>query len=135
MGKKDTVINLSDSPYFPDSTSIRAGFFVNQEPQSFSSLKQNISELNLVISECFFIDLNDDKMVTNIYKQAYSIIQSSGVRVMPILSNANYKSSKREFDGSTLHRILYDEKKRQQLINSIVYYRLSAKKYCLRTKN
>jgi len=64
-----------------------------------------------------FIDVNADTMVTNIDKQAYSIIKSSGVRVMPILSNANYKSSKGEFDGNTLHRILHNEKKRQ---NSLI---------------
>ena len=120
VGQKDTIIDLSNSPYFPDSTGIRAGFFVNWDPQSFSSLKQNISKLNLVIPEWFFIDVNADTMVTNIDKQAYSIIKSSGVRVMPILSNANYKSSKGEFDGNTLHRILHDEKKKQKLINSIV---------------
>jgi spore germination protein YaaH len=68
----------------------------------------------------FFIDVDADTMVANIDKQAYSIIKASGVKIMPILSNANFKSLKREFDGNALHRILHSDVKKKQLITNII---------------
>ena len=43
-GQKDSVLNLSTSDYFSDSLGIRAAFYVAWDPQSFFSLRKNISK-------------------------------------------------------------------------------------------
>jgi hypothetical protein len=65
----DSLPDLSRSPLFSDSVGIRAGFYVTWDPQSFFSLEQNISKLNLVIPEWFFIDPVADTLFTNIDKK------------------------------------------------------------------
>ena len=51
--RRDTVLDLSNSPLFGDSVGIRAAFYVPWDPQSFYSLERNISKINLVIPEWF----------------------------------------------------------------------------------
>jgi hypothetical protein len=61
-GQNNTVLNLSNSPLFSDTTGIRAGFYVEWDPQSFFSLRKNISKMNLVLPEWFFIDPTADTL-------------------------------------------------------------------------
>ncbi len=114
-GQKDSL-NLSNSPLFNDSVGIRAAFYVAWDAQSFYSLERNISKLNLVIPEWFFIDPNTDTLYTNIDKRALDLMKAAGVEIMPILSN-NYKQV---FRGETVHRILTNPLKKQRLINDLI---------------
>lgn len=114
-GQKDSV-DLSNSPLFSDSVGIRAAFYVAWDAQSFYSLERNISKLNLVIPEWFFIDPNADTLYTNIDKRALDLMKAAGVEIMPILSN-NYKQV---FRGETVHRILNNPLKKQRLINDLI---------------
>jgi cellulose synthase/poly-beta-1,6-N-acetylglucosamine synthase-like glycosyltransferase/spore germination protein YaaH/peptidoglycan/xylan/chitin deacetylase (PgdA/CDA1 family) len=113
---RDTELNLSRSPLFSDSIGIRAAFYVAWDPQSFYSLEKNISKLNLVIPEWFFIDPAADTIYTNIDKRALNLMKAAGVEIMPILSN-NYKSV---FHGESVHRIITNPFKKQRLINDLV---------------
>ena len=88
IGQNNKVLDLSNSDYFSDSLGIRAAFYVAWDPQSFFSLRKNISKLNLVLPEWFFIDPKADTLFTNIDKQAFDIINKSGIEVMPMLSNS-----------------------------------------------
>ena len=115
-GQSDTGIDLSKSPLFSDSVGIRAAFYVAWDKQSFVSLERNISKLNLVIPEWFFIDPTADTLYTNIDKKAFTLMKKAKVEIMPILSN-NYK---RIFRGETVHRILTTPAKKERLINDIV---------------
>ncbi len=117
VGQKDSSLDLSNSPLFGDSVGIRAAFYVAWDPQSFYSLERNISKLNLVIPEWFFIDPTADTMYTSIDKKALTLMKKAGVQIMPILSN-NYK---RLFRGETVHRILTTPAKRERLINDIIF--------------
>jgi cellulose synthase/poly-beta-1,6-N-acetylglucosamine synthase-like glycosyltransferase/spore germination protein YaaH/peptidoglycan/xylan/chitin deacetylase (PgdA/CDA1 family) len=112
----DSSIDLSRSSLFNDSVGIRAAFYVTWDPQSFFSLEKNISKINLVIPEWFFIDPNADTLFTNIDNRALGLIRAAKVEVMPILSNA-YKEV---FRGDAVHRILTNPFKRQRLINDLV---------------
>ena len=56
VGQKDTVLNLSNSNFFSDSLGIRAAFYMPWDPQSFFSLRKNISKVNLVLPEWFFLE-------------------------------------------------------------------------------
>jgi cellulose synthase/poly-beta-1,6-N-acetylglucosamine synthase-like glycosyltransferase/spore germination protein YaaH/peptidoglycan/xylan/chitin deacetylase (PgdA/CDA1 family) len=112
----EDALDLSRSPLFSDSVGIRAAFYVAWDAQSFYSLERNISKLNLVIPEWFFIDPNADTLFTNIDKRALALMKAARVEIMPILSN-NYKSV---FRGDAVHRILANPFKKQRLINDII---------------
>jgi cellulose synthase/poly-beta-1,6-N-acetylglucosamine synthase-like glycosyltransferase/spore germination protein YaaH/peptidoglycan/xylan/chitin deacetylase (PgdA/CDA1 family) len=110
--KADT--NFRSFTKFP--TGIRAAFYVDWDAQSFLSLQQYISKMNLVIPEWIFIDPTADTVFTNIDARAWTIMKNSGVKIMPILSN-NYKEV---FRGDAVHRIINDPKKKERLINDVV---------------
>jgi cellulose synthase/poly-beta-1,6-N-acetylglucosamine synthase-like glycosyltransferase/spore germination protein YaaH/peptidoglycan/xylan/chitin deacetylase (PgdA/CDA1 family) len=115
-GQKDTVLDLSKSPLFNDNVGIRAAFYVAWDHQSYASLEKNISKLNLVIPEWFFIDPTADTLYTNIDSKALKLMKAAGVEIMPILSN-NYKQI---FRGETVHRILTTPAKKERLINDVI---------------
>ena len=111
-----TNAHFSTSNLFNDSTGIRAAFYVAWDPQSFTSLKKNISKINLVFPEWFFIDPLTDTLVTNIDKKSLGLMKSAGTNIMPILSN-NYKEI---FRGDVVHRIINNPIKKEKFINSIL---------------
>jgi len=115
-GQLDTVLDLSRSPLFSDSIGIRAAFYVPWDPQSFYSLERNISKINLVIPEWFFIDPVTDTVYTVIDKKALTLMKAAGAEIMPILSN-NYKGY---FMGESVHRILTNPFKKQRLIKDLI---------------
>ena len=100
---------------FDNEIGIRAGFYVAWDAQSFFSLKRNISKMNMVLPEWFFIDPKADTLVTNIDSRALKIMKSSGVAIVPLLSN-NYNG---KFRGDLLHNILNSPALKNKLINDI----------------
>ncbi|MES2003853.1 MAG: glycosyltransferase [Bacteroidota bacterium] len=117
-GQNNSVLDLSTSSLFSDSVGIRAAFYVAWDAQSFFSLRKNISKMNLVLPEWFFIDPNADTLFSSMEKdkRAYDLIKASGVKVMPMLSN----SFNSKFNGAALHRILNSPAKTDRLINDVV---------------
>jgi cellulose synthase/poly-beta-1,6-N-acetylglucosamine synthase-like glycosyltransferase/spore germination protein YaaH/peptidoglycan/xylan/chitin deacetylase (PgdA/CDA1 family) len=122
IGQNNTVLNLSNSSLFSDSTGIRAAFYVAWDAQSFFSLRKNISKMNLVLPEWLFVDPKADTLFSRMEKdqRAYDLIKASGVKVMPMLSN----SDNGKFNGAALHRIFNDPKKTDRLINDVVKFLL-----------
>jgi cellulose synthase/poly-beta-1,6-N-acetylglucosamine synthase-like glycosyltransferase/spore germination protein YaaH/peptidoglycan/xylan/chitin deacetylase (PgdA/CDA1 family) len=119
-GQKDSVLDLSTTSLFSDSLGIRAAFYVAWDNQSFFSLRRNISNINLVLPEWLFIDPKADTLITNIDNRALEIIKKSGVKVMPMLSNAILNTGK--FNGKALHRIFTNPKKKQKLISDVLKF-------------
>lgn len=117
-GQNNAVLDLSQSSLFSDSIGIRAAFYVAWDAQSFFSLRKNISRINLVLPEWFFIDPKADTLFSTMGKdkRAYDLIKASGVKVMPMLSNS-YNS---KFNSAALHRILNSPKKTDRLIRDVV---------------
>jgi cellulose synthase/poly-beta-1,6-N-acetylglucosamine synthase-like glycosyltransferase/spore germination protein YaaH/peptidoglycan/xylan/chitin deacetylase (PgdA/CDA1 family) len=111
--KVDT--NFRSFSKFP--TGIRAAFYVDWDAQSFLSLQQYISKMNLVIPEWIFIDPTADTIYTNIDERALNVMKKSGVQIMPILSN-NYKET---FRGDAIHRIINDPAKKHRLIKDLAH--------------
>ncbi len=95
---------------------IRSAFYVAWDPQSYFSLSRNISNLNLVIPEWFFIDPNADTVFKNVDQRGFDLMRRSGVKIMPMLSN-NYKG---DFRPDALTRIFKDDKKRAKLIADVL---------------
>jgi peptidoglycan-N-acetylglucosamine deacetylase len=117
--KKNGVVVQADSSFYSlkkFAAGIRAGFYVNWDSLSFISLQQNISHLNMVIPEWFFIDPNTDTLRTDIDKKALDVMLRAGVKIVPLLTN-NIKGI---FRGDVLHQIFTDKKKKERLINDII---------------
>ncbi len=100
---------------FDNEIGIRAAFYVAWDAQAYFSLKRNISKMNMVLPEWFFIDPNTDTLVTNIDKRALNIMKSSGVAIVPLLSN-NFNG---KFRSDLLHNILTNPVKQKKLIDDI----------------
>jgi spore germination protein YaaH len=115
VGQNNQIIDLSNSSYFSDSLGIRAAFYVAWDNQSFFSLRKNISKVNLILPEWFFIDPKADTLFTNIDQRAFDLIKTSGIKVMPMLSN----SYGAKFNGAALHRILNNSAKTKRLIDDV----------------
>ncbi|HCN53153.1 MAG TPA: glycosyl transferase family 2 [Prevotella sp.] len=94
---------------------IRSAFYVNWDPQSYASLKQCISKLNLVIPEWIYIDPSTAKIKVNIDGKGLALMKKAGVPIMPMLSNAWHG----EFTAKGIERILHDRAKSKDLINQL----------------
>jgi len=100
------------------SQKIRAGFYVEWDPQSFYSLKANISKMNMVLPEWFFLDADHDSIRTTVDRRALILMKKNKVPIVPILNNAN--PAIQGFDAQTLHKILINPIKRKKIINDLV---------------
>jgi len=89
---------------------IRAAFYVDWDPQSYSSLERNISHLNMVIPEWLFIDPTGDSIKAKIDTAAYNIMKKAGVKIVAILSN-NWQQV---FQGDAVHRIITNPVKKEK---------------------
>src|SRR5450432_2270222 len=108
--KKNGVIVQADSSFYSFkkfSSGVRAGFYVNWSPASYTSLEQNISRLNMVLPEWFFLDASADTLTVKTDQKALDIMNKSGVKVLPLLTN----NIGQVFRGDVIHRILNDPKK------------------------
>lgn len=117
--RKDGLLVHADSSFYSFrrfGAGIRAAFFVNWDPQSYTSLEKNIGHLNMVIPEWMFLDPGGDSITVNIDGPAYDVMKRSGVKIIPILSNA-YKEV---FRGDVVHRIINNPKKKDKLINDLI---------------
>ena len=115
---KNGIIVQADSSFYSFkkfNAGIRAAFYVTWKKQSYASLEQNISHLNMVIPEWFFINPNADTLELRI-DSALDIMKKAGVKILPLLTN-NYKGT---FRGDAVHRIITDPVKRDRLINDII---------------
>jgi cellulose synthase/poly-beta-1,6-N-acetylglucosamine synthase-like glycosyltransferase/spore germination protein YaaH/peptidoglycan/xylan/chitin deacetylase (PgdA/CDA1 family) len=92
---------------------IRAGFYVNWDPQSLSSLRGHLPQMNMVLPEWFFLSRNGDSINVNIDNSALYLMQQSGVRIVPMLSN--YIDS--DFNGEALHHLLRNDAAMNHLID------------------
>ncbi|HEY2350755.1 MAG TPA: polysaccharide deacetylase family protein, partial [Puia sp.] len=90
----------------------------NWSPSSLVSLKHNISRLNMVLPEWFFLDPNTDTLWTKIDTAALSVMNKSGVKILPLLTN----NIAGVFRGDVIHRILNNPEKRERLIEDIIKF-------------
>ena len=101
---------------------IRAAFYVDWDPQAFYSLQKNITKLNMVVPEWFFINSATDTLMPQIDTAALHLMQKNKVTIVPLLNNINVLKEDGEFDGALLHRILHNPRKSDRLIQDIVKY-------------
>src|ERR1017187_3729507 len=95
---------------------IRAGFFVNWDPQSFYSLKTNIDKMNLVIPEWLFVQDNADTIMADIDVKAINLMRQYEIKITPMVSN--YFNGK--WNPDNVIRIISSKEKKQKFIGSII---------------
>ncbi|WP_143310807.1 glycosyltransferase [Chitinophaga vietnamensis] len=101
---------------------IRAGFYVDWDPQSFYSLQTNIDKMNTVVPEWFFIDPATDTLRPEIDTAALQLMQQHHVAILPLVNNINPDKDNGDFESGILRRILDNTNKRERLINDILKY-------------
>jgi peptidoglycan-N-acetylglucosamine deacetylase len=95
---------------------IRAGFYVNWDPQSFYSLKGNIDKMNLIIPEWMFVQDNADTIFTDIDSKALKLMRQHGIKITPMVSN--YYNEKWSLENVV--RIISSKERKQKFIASII---------------
>jgi cellulose synthase/poly-beta-1,6-N-acetylglucosamine synthase-like glycosyltransferase/spore germination protein YaaH/peptidoglycan/xylan/chitin deacetylase (PgdA/CDA1 family) len=103
--------------YYP----VKAGFFVNWDPQSEFSLKHNINKLNMILPEWLFITDSSDEIYDDVDSTAMNFMRKNHVAIVPILSNFYNK----KWNGVNVHKILASPTRRAAVINNI--YRILTK--------
>ena len=99
---------------------IRAGFYVDWDPQSFYSLRANISKMNMVIPFWFYLDPKGDSIRTTVDKKVLVLIKRNHVPIVPMLTNINTDPKVNTFDGNLLHSVLINPVKRRKIIKDLV---------------
>ena len=100
----------------PINNKIRAGFYPDKaDPQSFSVLKANITKMNMVMPQWFFIDRNTDTIISHLDKGTFNLLDSSQAKILPMLSNVDTA-----YYDSCIIRIVSSEPKRKAFINNIL---------------
>lgn len=94
---------------------VRAGFYVNWDLNSATSLHKNISKLNMVIPEWLFLANTKGKVESRIEEETLQFILKSKVPVLPILSNY-YKN---RWNGDSTYLALKNPVTRKRLIDQI----------------
>lgn len=99
---------------------IRAAFYVDWDPQAFFSLQKNIDQLNMVFPEWLFIDPRTDTLQVKIDSSALAVMQSTKIKILPLVNNINDELGEGSFDGNILHRILHNPAKKERLISDLL---------------
>ena len=94
---------------------MRAAFYVAWDAQSYFSLRSNVSKMNTILPEWFFVDTAGN-LTSNIDRRGFDIIKASGIKVLPMLSN-NFQE---KFRPEGLHRILNDKAFQQVFIQRLL---------------
>ncbi|MEO8822115.1 MAG: glycosyltransferase [Ginsengibacter sp.] len=106
---------------------IRAAFYTPWNAKlALPDLEKNADKINTIFPEWFFIDTVTHRLQTRIDSAGLRVMKEKHLRIMPILSNFN--SSKSDFDGKLLHKILKDTTSENNFIRDIAdtlsYYKL-----------
>ena len=99
---------------------INVAFYRAWEPQAYTSLAENISHLDMVVSEGFFLAPKHDTMVANIDTGLINLNRKYKKPVLISLSNyVNYDNAHGGYDTKDVGRIIENKKLRAQFINNL----------------
>jgi cellulose synthase/poly-beta-1,6-N-acetylglucosamine synthase-like glycosyltransferase/spore germination protein YaaH/peptidoglycan/xylan/chitin deacetylase (PgdA/CDA1 family) len=101
---------------------INAGFYVAWDPQSLVDLKDNISQIDMVVMESFFIVNGADTLKDEVDKEAIRIVRTHKKAAIAMISNYNVEN----FDGDAVHALLNDKSLQDRFITNLI---VKLKKY------
>ena len=109
-----------------DSTRARAyGFYVNWDDNSFTSLKQNIDKLDVLVPEWLHLatdggDMALDDEVRQNETLDYVRATRPELPIMPLINN--FDNTTQDWNNDRLSKVLMSQEARQKLIGSVVAY-------------
>ncbi len=95
---------------------INAGFYVDWDPQSLSDLKDHIKQLDMVVSESFFIKNGADTLIDNVDKEALKVTLKYKKTAIAMISNFSVD----HFDGNAIHKLLQDKDLQNRFIANLI---------------
>jgi cellulose synthase/poly-beta-1,6-N-acetylglucosamine synthase-like glycosyltransferase/peptidoglycan/xylan/chitin deacetylase (PgdA/CDA1 family)/spore germination protein YaaH len=106
---EDPNLPIQVKKYLP----VRAGFYVNWDLNSNYSLRKNISRMNMVIPEWYFLTDSKGKLDTRVEEETLDFIHKNKVAVIPMLSNF------KQWGTDSTYLLLKNKTYRDHLINEI----------------
>lgn len=113
---REIRMHTKRKPVADSVMAIRAGFYVNWDAQSYSTLKTHIDQMNMVLPEWLFVTDTSDVIHADIDPQALELMRKHKVSIVPMISNF----SNDKWNGENVHRIISSPMKRHNFINSVV---------------
>lgn len=95
---------------------INAGFYVNWDPQSLTDLKDHIKQLDMVVTESFFIKNGADTLIDQVDEDALKVIHKNKKIAIAMVSNF----STDHFDGDAIHKLLQDQNLQNRFITNLI---------------
>ncbi len=95
---------------------IRAAFYVNWDPQSFYSLRDNADHLSMVLPEWSFVPDSGDTVVLDIENRTLDLLRQKKTPIVPMVTNFYHD----QWNSASLHRLFHSEEKRKSFIASIL---------------
>ena len=95
---------------------INAGFYVNWDPQSLTDLKDHIKQLDMVVTESFFIKNGADTLIDQVDEDALKVIRKNKKTVIAMVSNFSVD----HFDGDAIHKLLQDKNLQDRFITNLI---------------
>ncbi|WP_158799492.1 glycosyltransferase [Pedobacter sp. L105] len=95
---------------------INAGFYVNWDPQSLDDLKDHIKQLDMVVTESFFIKNGADTLIDQVDPDAMKLIRKNKKTAIAMVSN--YTGD--QFDGKAIHKLLQDKDLQNRFIANLI---------------
>ncbi len=120
--ERDQKLQRSKHPH--NKARINAGFYVNWDPQSLVDLKDNITKLDMVVMESFFMVKNADTLKDMVDKDAIHLVNRFKKRGIAMISN--YNDARQGFDGDAVHVLLHDKDLQDRFIKNLI---LTLRKY------
>lgn len=109
--KKKAVLPSHVKDYLP----VRAGFYVNWDKNSASSLKQYVSELNMVLPEWLFQKDTKGNIEVQIDQSIIDLLREHKVSIIPMITN-NFGD---RWNGDSTFVLLKNKESRTHLIGNI----------------
>ncbi len=114
--QKDQKLQRLKHPH--NKARINAGFYVNWDPQSLIDLQDNISRLDMVVMESFFMVRGADTLLDRVDKDAIHTVRRFRKTAIAMISN--YSDVEKGFDGKSVHLLLHDQGLQNRFIKNLI---------------
>jgi cellulose synthase/poly-beta-1,6-N-acetylglucosamine synthase-like glycosyltransferase/peptidoglycan/xylan/chitin deacetylase (PgdA/CDA1 family)/spore germination protein YaaH len=108
---------IKHSLQHPDNRQrINVGFFVDWDAQSYTSLSDHISKMDMIIPEFFFLSNGTDTLVSKIDQPVINIVKRHHKKILASVKNFENDN----WNGKSVHYILKSPKIRTSFINNLL---------------
>ena len=112
--EKDRIKHSLSHP--DDRKRINVGFFVDWDPQSYTSLSDHISKMDMIIPEFFFLSNGTDTLISKIDQPVINIVKKHHKKLLASVKNF----ANDNWDGKAVHYILKSAQIRTSFIKNLL---------------